>query len=231
MKLSKYFFVILIISSTAFAQPKLSLDKLEINLGVIYSGMEAHGKISLKNIGNDTLRIFSIQPSCGCTAVKKPKEFLLPNESDELEAEFNSIGYHGKVTKHINITTNDITNQNVSVPLVVEVKDELRSTNLSSLLWLGDIEIGKSSVQKVSFVNVADHKIKIKGARASVPYMTLQLEKNNLRPNDTLNVQITIKPEKPGYYRDDFIIIDTDSKNLPSIEAKVQYRCFEAKSK
>jgi hypothetical protein len=229
MKLLKYFFAIIMIACTTFAQPKLSINKLESNLGVIFSGMKKQGKIILRNIGNDTLRIFSIQPSCGCTTVRQPKEFLLPGESDEIDVEFNSIGYHGLVRKHINIITNDPTYQNVSVQILVDVKDELRSTNLVPQIWLDNTVVGKTSVQNISFVNVSDHKIKIKGARASSKSLTLQLGKNILKPNDTLNIQVTIKADKAGYYKDDFITIETDSKNLPNVETKIIYNFIEEK--
>jgi hypothetical protein len=226
MKHIRYLFTIVFITSgIVFSQPKLSIDKPELNLGVIYSGMKKQGKIILKNIGNDTLRIFSVRPSCGCTTVKEPKKFLLPNESDEAEVEFNSISYHGNVVKYINIATNDPTSQHVSVKFIVEVKDELRPTNMLSSLWFGDIGIGKTSVQKTSLVNVSDHRIKIKGFRISSPTITLQAEKKSLKPNDTLHVLVTVKPEKIGYYRDDNFVVETDSENQPDIEIKVNYRC------
>ncbi len=49
----------LIVLDVSFSQPKLSIDKPIVDLGTIYSGMKKQGKLVLKNIGNDTLQIFS----------------------------------------------------------------------------------------------------------------------------------------------------------------------------
>ncbi|MGB2868226.1 MAG: DUF1573 domain-containing protein, partial [Bacteroidota bacterium] len=68
-------FVILTVISFAFsyhgtAQPKLSLDKMEVDMGVIYSGTKKVSRFTVKNIGNQPLKILEVTPSCGCTTVK-----------------------------------------------------------------------------------------------------------------------------------------------------------------
>jgi hypothetical protein len=227
MKYIRQIFILtLFILGISLSQPKLLLDKPEVDLGTIYSGTKKQGKIVLSNIGNDTLRIYSIQPSCGCTTVKQPKGILLPFESDVAEVEFNSSGYRGKVEKHINITTNDPLSQNVSVKLIVDVKEELESTSHSSLIWLGNIVLGKTLVQGTSLKNISDHRIKIKNFSTSASSISIKIEKKMLNPNDTLNVQMTIKPEKIGYGTDHFTI-ETDSKNQPSVEIRASYVCVK----
>ena len=220
------FILTLLVLGNLFSQPKLSLNKSEVDLGIIYNGMKKQGKIELKNIGNDTLRIYSVQPSCGCTAVKQPKSILLPFESDVAELEFNSSGYHGKVEKHVNITTNDPLSQNVSIKLIADVKEELESTSHSSMIWLGNINLGKTLVQETSLKNISDHRIKIKNFTTSSSSISIKIEKKLLNPNDTLTVQVTIKPEKLGYGSDNFTI-ETDSKNQPRVEIRTSYVCVK----
>ncbi|MGD1045198.1 MAG: DUF1573 domain-containing protein [Bacteroidota bacterium] len=216
----------LFVLGISFSQPKLLLDKPEIDLGIIYSGMKKQGKIVLTNIGNDTLQIYSVQPSCGCTAVKQPKGFLLPFESDVAEVEFNSSGYHGKVEKHVSIITNDPLSQNVSIRLIADVTEELESTSHSTLIWLGNIGLGKTLVQQTSLKNISDHKIKIKNFTTSSSSISIIIEKKMLNPNDTLDVQMTIRPEKLGYATDNFTV-ETDSKNQSRVEMKVSYVCVK----
>jgi hypothetical protein len=220
------FTLTLFVLSLSFSQPKLSIDKPEVDLGIIYSGMKKQGKIVLTNIGNDSLRIYSVQPSCGCTTVKQPKAILLPFESDAAEVEFNSSGYSGKVEKHINIITNDPLSQNVSIKLIADVKQEIECTSHSSLLWLGNIILGKTFVQETSIKNISDHKIKIKNVTTSSPSINVKLEEKMLNPSDTLNVLVTVKPEKLGYGNDHFTI-ETDSKNQPLVEIRAAYVCIK----
>jgi hypothetical protein len=221
-QIGQIFIMALLALGHSFSQPKLSLGKPEVDLGIIYSGMKKHGKIELMNSGNDTLRIYSVQPSCGCTTIKQPKNILLPFESDVVEVEFNSSGYHGKVEKHINITTNDPLSGNVSVKLIADVKEELEPTSHSTLLWIGNIGLGKTIVQSTTLKNISDHIIKIKNLTTSSPAIIVNSEKKTLNPNDTLYVQVTIKPEKLGYGSDN-ITIETDSKNQPRVEIRASY--------
>jgi hypothetical protein len=206
----------------SFGQPKLSLNIKELDLGVIYSGMKKQGKIVFTNIGNDTLRIYSVQPSCGCTTVKQPKSILLPFESDVAEVEFNSTGYNGKVEKHVNITTNDPLSQSISVKFFADVKEELEYINHSSLLWLGNVVPGKTTGQGTTLKNVSNHRISIKNVTTSSSSLNVTIDKKTLNPNDTLHVQVTIKSEKLGY-GSEHCTLETDSKNQPMVEIKVSY--------
>jgi hypothetical protein len=225
-QIGRIFIMTLFVLGISFSQPKLSISKPEVDLGIIYSGMKKQGKIVLTNVGNDTLRIYSVQPSCGCTTVKQPKSILLPFESDEVEVEFNSTGYRGKVEKHINISSNDQLSQNVSIKLIADVKEELESTSHSALMWLGNIGLGKTIVQGTSLKNISDHTIKIKNLTPSSSSIDAKIDRKMLNPNDTLYVQVTIKPEKLGYGNDHFTI-ETDSKNQPFVEMRVSYVCIK----
>ena len=220
------FILIIFLCGCCLSQPKISLDKPEIDLGTIYAGMKKQGKIVLTNTGNDTLRIYSIQPSCGCTTVKQPKSILLPFESDVAEIEFNSSGYHGNVEKHITIISNDPLYQNVPVKLIANVTEELVCTSSSSLIWFGNVSLGKTMIQGTSLKNISDHKILIKNFTTSSSSISVVLEKKTLNPNDTLSVQVTIKPEKLGYGNDHFTI-ETDSKNQQFVEIRAAYVCVK----
>ena len=65
---------------SALSQPKVSVDKSEIDLGVTYNGQVRKAKILIRNSGKETLKILSVQTSCGCTAFIQPKSELKPGE-------------------------------------------------------------------------------------------------------------------------------------------------------
>jgi len=204
------------------SQPKLSLDKMEIDLGKIYSGMKKKGTVILKNIGNEPLNIISVVAQCGCTAVKHPKPVLQPGESDAVEVEFNSSSYRGSVEKYINITTNDSISQNVAIKLVAEVKEELEPTNHSVLMWFGNVELGKTSTQKTALKNISDHPIKILGSSVSSSTTVVKVEKKTLKPGEIIEIEVTVRPEKIGYNNDHFTI-QTDSNFQPLVELRVSF--------
>jgi hypothetical protein len=218
----RFFVMTFIVTGIAFSQPKLSLGKPEVDLGNMYGGEKKKGKIILKNIGNDTLRIFSVQPQCGCTTVKQPKGFLLPGQSDDVELEFNSAGYRGKVEKHVNINTNDPISQFITVKLLVDVKEILQPISGTNMLWMNNITIGKPITKIVAVKNVSGSPIAIQGDSVSSASISIKMEKKTLQPDDTLNIQVTVLPNKPGYSNEHFYII-TDHKIQPFVEIRVTY--------
>jgi hypothetical protein len=217
--LAAFFFILFQIT---FTQPKLSLDKPSVDLGTMYSGAREMGKFAMKNIGNDTLRIFSVQPQCGCTTVKQPKVLLLPGESDIVELEFNSSGYHGKVEKIVSINTNDPSSPFVTVKLSAEVKEALQPISGSNMFWMNNAEIGKSRTQSMSMKNVSGGPIALKGDSVSSPVISIKMDKKILQPDDTLNIQVTIVPNKTGYSIEHFYIL-TNHKNQPRVEVRVTF--------
>jgi hypothetical protein len=208
--------------TSVLSQPKLSLDKQQIELGSMFSGAKRKGTIGIKNIGSDTLRIYSVQPSCGCTAVKQPKPFLLPNQSDVAEIEFNSAGMRGKIEKHVSITTNDPLSQYVDVLMVAEVKEVLTPVNGSSLMWFNNIILGQSANQTITLKNLSGETLTILNVAPTSPTVSVSLSKKKLAPNETVDIQVTVKPDKPNYNSEHFVI-ETDNKNQPNVEIRASF--------
>lgn len=208
--------------SWLLAQPKFSVDRIEVDFGIIYNGAVKTGKFELKNIGDQPLKILGIQPSCGCTTVKQPKNELKPGESDFVEVEFNASGYRGKVEKYITITTNDPTAQYPLVKLKADVREELEPNTHSSLMWFGNITVGKTQERTITFRNVSDHQITVRNTAGSSPRVAVKFDKKTLAPSDSVIVTVVVTAEKPGYANDHFLL-QTDSKNQPKVEMKVSY--------
>jgi hypothetical protein len=223
MRLTYLFFVTtFIVAGIAFSQPKLSLSKPEIDLGNMYSGEKKKGKIILKNIGNDTLLIFSVQPTCGCTAVKQPKAFLLPGESDDVELEFNSTGLRGRIEKHVSINTNDPTSRYVDVKLYAEIKEILQMTSGINMLWMNNVPIGKQITQVVAVKNVSGVPIVIQGDSVSSASVSINTDNKILQPDDTLNIKVTVTANKLGYCNE-YFYIKTSHKIHPLVEIRIAY--------
>jgi hypothetical protein len=212
-------FVAAIWLTNSHAQPKLAIENMEINMGVLFSGSTTTGKIPIKNIGNQPLKIIRIQPSCGCTTVKQPKSELQTNESDVIEVAFNSTGFRGQVEKYVNIETNDPTSQYVAVKLLAEVREELTPLTSSSSLWLGNVTVGKQAEQTVAFRNMSGKAISIKGIKSSSNDIVGKVDRTFVGSADTLKITVTATAAKEGY-SSGHLILQTDSKNQPAVELK-----------
>jgi hypothetical protein len=213
---------IFVIAAVCSAQPKLVLEKQEIDLGTVYNGTIVKARVKLTNGGTDRLFIQSIRTSCGCTTVKQPKTELKPGEADVLEIEFNSAGFRGPVTKYVHIETNDPANQNVSVSFTTTVKEEMEPVNKSTLLWFGDLAVGKPASLTYTLRNIGDSKISIKKVTKVYPKLTVQYDKKTVAPGDTVVVTVSATPNRPGYFNET-VTLETDSKNQSHVPIRISY--------
>jgi hypothetical protein len=214
--------VLALSSLTIVAQPKLSLSSEKIDLGVVYNGTVKSTEIKLMNFGKDTLRIFSVQPTCGCTTAKQPKSALGPGESDVAKVEFNSTGYRGPVTKYVNISTNDPAKPNMTVTLSIDVKEELEPTTKVSNLYLGTIPVGTSATQELTFKNITAKTIKIKGVVSKNPDIKVSFQPESVVTSGELKVSFTVTSKKTEYINED-IFLETDSKNQPRVPIRLSF--------
>jgi hypothetical protein len=214
--------IIAFLAGTIVAQPKMVIDRSEIDLGVVYNGGSTTTKVLIKNAGKDTLKIISIVPQCGCTAAKEPKKELLPGESDALEISFNSTGFRGKQTKYVSIQTNDPANSFAMITLKVNILEELEPTTKTSIFWLGTLPIGKTVEQTISFRNISTKPISIKTVSTTSPKLKVKANARSVSPSDSVTVTVTVTPEKEGYFHEQFHL-ETDSKNQPLVPMRVSF--------
>jgi len=79
------------------------------------------GRYNLTNIGDDTLRILSVRPGCGCTASEYTKTPIPPGGQGYIDATYNPAGRPGKFTKGISVTTNCKVKPDISLYIQGEV--------------------------------------------------------------------------------------------------------------
>ena len=222
MKLINNSFVLtFVLAGIALSQPKLSIDKTEIDMGSMCSGDKKEGNIIVRNIGNDTLRIFHVGTSCECTTVKNPKAFLLPGQSDDVEFEFTPFETQGKVEKYVYITTNDPTSQYIGVKIIAEMNEVFQWIVGSNSLYIIENAInGKPVTKRLAMKNVSGLPMSILRDSVSSPSITITMDKKSFQPNDTLQVDVTVLPEKLGLSQET-LYLTTDNKLHPLMEIKI----------
>lgn len=99
-------FAAALIALPAQAAPRLTLDEIDYNFGIIPQHSRVSHTFWLRSTGDDTLRIFKVVPGCGCTKAPLEKSVLAPGDSTRLEIIFSSGRYKGTVTKRPTIQSN-----------------------------------------------------------------------------------------------------------------------------
>lgn len=104
----KYYvlFIILLFSSCNQPKPELKLVNDIYDFGVIKKGCIYSGHFSLKNSGNDTLKISDVMPSCSCTNVHITKKIILPNDTSNINFSYSTYIKVGKQENYITVVAN-----------------------------------------------------------------------------------------------------------------------------
>lgn len=213
-------FLMLLLVSSGFSQAKLALDSQEIDLGEMYNGEVVKARIALKSAGKSPLRIVRISTSCGCTTVKQPQGDIPPGKTDFLEVEFNSAGFRGKAVKYVYIETNDPENQYTSVTLSALIREELQPVQNNTLIWFGDVPVGKKAEQTYALKNISSNIIEIRSITASHKSLSVTFDKKEVPPEGTVTFVVSVTPEKTGYLNETFYV-ETNSKHQKKVPVRV----------
>lgn len=96
---------------------KISLDKNDVDLGIIKTDDTTQAQINVVNIGMSDLVIKSIRTSCSCVEVFAEKMILKPGASTKVSIFFDTTERLGMETKLITIFTNDPVNPIATVKI------------------------------------------------------------------------------------------------------------------
>ncbi len=207
---------------TAFAQPKL-----EIIGGDTYDWGEVkpkdsplEAKIKIKNSGNnDTLKIYSVKPGCGCTTAPLDKKNLAPNETATMDVKLNVANYHNNVSKSIRITSNDPDNRTKYLRLKCYVKHDIEM--MPRFINYSNVTVGEEATGKVVIKNNSDNPIKIAQIRPTLEGISLNLGKDDVIPaKGKITLEAKYTPQQKGNFRG-YITIKTDNEDNPLIKINI----------
>lgn len=101
----------------------VSFDREHIDLGTLEEGIEVSCKFTITNDGTEPLQVLKTYASCGCTTPSLKKKLLKPKETAVLDVVIDTSMKQGKITKTVDVSTNDIRRPVVSLAISMMVKD------------------------------------------------------------------------------------------------------------
>ncbi len=99
-------FSLAFVSQSLLAGPMVQIPEATFNFGKVPQHVKISKTYWVKSTGDDTLRILTIVPGCGCTQIPMNDSVLAPGDSASFEVQFSTQSYRGFVTKKPYITTN-----------------------------------------------------------------------------------------------------------------------------
>ena len=215
--MKKYFLFILLIffSSKLFAQPKL-----EVVGGDTYDwgkSKSTQGKLQtlliLKNVGNQPLKIYSVNATCGCTTAPVSKNEIAPNDTASILATLNISTYSGEVKKNIEVKTNDPDNPMKIIWLKTYVIKPI--SLFPQYLNFANMVVGKETISKIVITNSSEDPMRIKSVYTYPDGLQINLKEGDvISPNTDFALEARVTPKFPGRFQAN-IKLETTHPDVP----------------
>ena len=102
--------------------PRLSPVIAVIDFGDLTEGEVSERILEFENTGDETLSVFQVRGSCGCTATLVDQRNVEPGEMGQIKVTFNSLRKVGRLNQNITIRSNDHLQPNLRIPITALVR-------------------------------------------------------------------------------------------------------------
>jgi hypothetical protein len=184
------------------------------NFGSMPKGVVVMHAFKFKNVGQDTLVIVRVRPTCGCTTAQS-SERVAPGDQAAILTTFNSEKFNGRVNKQILIDTNDPVSPYLKVSFTATINNPLQSIQPDPTeADFGYIKKGQRGLVKINLVNNDTTAMNLVIVEASPDSLfRTSLLSSNLAPHMTTDLAVELEPQtKLGEFRQS---ITLESKGVP----------------
>lgn len=129
-KLTIVIILALCVTQVVFAQKKATIKfaKIEHDYGVIKEdGGKQECNFTFTNTGDDTLKLISVKPGCGCTTSDWTKGPILPGKQGFVKAVYDPVNRPGKFNKIVTVNTNDKDHPTVILTIKGDVTPKIKT--------------------------------------------------------------------------------------------------------
>ena len=144
------------------SKARIDIPEMNWNFGSIPKGSIVSHSYQIKNIGEDTLQITNVKPTCGCTMAPLSSNFIAPGEEADLTANFNSEKFNGRVNKQINIDSTDPIKPYLKVIFTAIINNPLLTvTPDPAEIDFGTVKQGNPGQMKFTVTNGENKSVKL----------------------------------------------------------------------
>jgi len=220
-------FFFLFIYSFSFSQPKISIvEGTSHDWGTMYKGEVMDKKLTIKNVGTDTLVIASVNASCGCTAAMLSEKIIPPQKTGNVSISFNSQNFSGKVKKNVTITSNDKDDPSLIVSFGINILEELVLN--PKILVFRDLKKGEQQEQTIVVKNNSDSIIAFQSWKSENKNLDVQFPQTGIAPGKEGTLTVKFNAVDVGNVNT-ILEITTNAKHLAKLPVNVYANIIEKK--
>jgi hypothetical protein len=156
--------------------------------------------MEVKNVGDDTLKITNVRPSCGCTTAPIDKNVLMPGESGKISVEIDMTSRTGPTTKTITVSSSDPKNPTQIIYLKADVKRAM-TFNPAEYFLVNNGVLGQEAVTAVRIVNTGEEAFSVyppEFVQGNVRVRFDMTAKKEVKPGEELELKAYVTPLEAG---------------------------------
>lgn len=117
------FLIWLIFLTSCFGKPSIQFKETTFDFGSTKVGDELVHVFEFTNVGQSTLEISKVKPSCGCTSVLLSDKEIKPGDTGKIEVKLKTSSA-SLISKNIYVFTNDEDNEKVTLIIKANVLED-----------------------------------------------------------------------------------------------------------
>jgi hypothetical protein len=225
LSFKKYFFwleclVVILMSSPVAARPKIVIDQPHMRFGERRTGEQIEHTFTIRNAGDEPLRISGIRASCGCTTPGVTSLRIPPGEQENLPVRIDLKGRKGEQNQRVILSTNDPDHRTLTLRLsgvaIPAITIEPRTLNLG----LVDPEDPQPGILTLRSTNGDPFRVTEVSANQKRVVVSLAPSPDHR----SANIQVTPKTGQGDGQFTDVVLIETDHPEVDNERVLVMWQ-------
>lgn len=217
--------LILSVAPHAFGQDwaRKMFKKTDHDFGAVARGGKTEIAFEFENIYEETLHVAGVKASCGCTTPSVTKDTLKTWEKGAVVATLNTQAFLGYRTATITVTFDRPFFAEVQLNIQAHIRSDVVLT--PGQVDFGSLDQGKEGQRKVTITYAGRQDWKILDVRSANSNLEVDLhETQRAGGRVAYDMTVFLKPDTPGGYLSDQLILVTDDPKLSHVPVLVEAR-------
>jgi hypothetical protein len=205
-------------AGVVFTQPKLVIEGgKKFDLGDLYTSQPAKHVVTLRNAGTDTLLVYEVSATCGCTGTMMSNDHIPPGGTGALAISFDPSKFSGKVEKGLSFRTNDTSAARNHLTFTANIVKVL--TVEPDYVVFSRLYSDSTSTQEIVIDNDTDGPVRILSISVMPENLTVVASDTKIESGNEIKLTCTFKGGKPGTHKGT-IEIRTDHPRVPVLDVR-----------